>query len=334
MTAAKNETSAKSKSTASAKTSAARGGAARVRAVKSAAKTSKSGTVVPTLLAEEPETAPELASESVAEPVAVQPETITEPESSDSAQPESATEESPAAVESEDDEEADGTEADEDEEADDKDADEDEEADDEEDEDDDDKEDGEEDEEDEDKEEDDEDEEADDEEADEDSKEAEPESEEAALAASDPREENSRFRIFVIDSGWNHPASKVLNENLDLIHALTHEDPIYILDKDKSISLLRKNKRLIGHDPIIAVHDLAPRVKRGKVKTRGFRLHLGLQDSEEQALGALKMFARFINTHRDAKDLEADVRHKLHKQGLAGAIEIVGEVAQVAAFEG
>ena len=157
---------------------------------------------------------------------------------------------------------------------------------------------------------------------------------ETAAATLDSREENSRFRIFVIDSGWNHPASKVLNENLDLIHALTHEDPIYILDKAKSIELLRKNKKLIGHDPIIAVHDLSPRTKRGKKTARGFRLHLGLQEGEAQCLSALKMFSRFINTHRDAKDLEADVRHKLHKQGLTGAIEIVGEVAQVAAFEG
>jgi hypothetical protein len=141
---------------------------------------------------------------------------------------------------------------------------------------------------------------------------------------SDPRVENSRFRIFIIDSGWNHPASKVLNENFEIIHALTHEDPIYVLDKEKSVDLLRKNKGLIGHDPIIAVHDVTA---SGFRKHLGFRLHLGLLDGEAESLSALKMFARFINTHRDAKDLEADVRRKLHKQGLSGAIEIVGGAA-------
>jgi hypothetical protein len=152
-------------------------------------------------------------------------------------------------------------------------------------------------------------------------------------APCDTREENPRFRIFVIDSGWNHPASKVLGDNLELLHALTHEDPIYILDRDQSVALLRKNKGLIGHDPIIAVHDLAPSGQRGKNDARGFRLHLGLQDGEQKSLAALKMFARFINTHRNAKDLEADVRRKLHKEGLTGAIEIVGEAAHSTVME-
>jgi hypothetical protein len=140
----------------------------------------------------------------------------------------------------------------------------------------------------------------------------------------DPRIDKSRFRIFIIDSGWNHPASKILSENFDLIHALTHEDPIYVLDKDKSIELLRKNKGLIGHDPIIAVHDVTA---SGIRKHLGFRLHLGLLDDKAQCLAALKMFSRFINTHRESRDLEADVRRKLHKQGISGAIEIVGGAA-------
>jgi hypothetical protein len=140
----------------------------------------------------------------------------------------------------------------------------------------------------------------------------------------DLRDEKPRFRIFVIDSGWNHPASKVLQDNFDLIHALTHEDPIYVLDQEKSIALLRQNKGLIGHDPIVAVHDISA---SGVRKHLGFRLHLGLLDDEAQCMSSLKMFARFINTHRDAKDLEADVRRKLHKQGMAGAIEIVGGAA-------
>ncbi len=149
----------------------------------------------------------------------------------------------------------------------------------------------------------------------------------------DPRDGKSRFRIFVIDSGWNQPAGKVLRENIDLIHALTHEDPIYVLGREKSVALLRKNKSLIGHDPIISVHDVSPCDERDRNKARGFRLHLGLQDSEESCLSALKTFARFINTHRDAKDLEGDVRRKLHKQGLEGAIEIVGGAATSALME-
>lgn len=146
-------------------------------------------------------------------------------------------------------------------------------------------------------------------------------------------DEKPRFRIFIVDSGWNHCASKVLRENLNLIHALTHEDPIYVLDSDKSIALLRRNKALIGHDPIISVHDLYATGKRGPGDVHGFRLHLGLLHSDKQALSALKMFARFLATHRDAKDLDAEVRLKLNGDGLAGAIEIVGGVAHGALME-
>jgi hypothetical protein len=146
-------------------------------------------------------------------------------------------------------------------------------------------------------------------------------------------DEKPRFRIFVVDSGWNHPASKVLRQNFDLLHALTHEDPIYVLDVDKSVSLLRKNKGLIGHDPIISVHDLDAMGEGGPGGAHGFRLHLGLLHSEKQALSALKMFARFLGTHRETKDLESDVRRQLNGEGWVGAIEIVGGVAHSAIME-
>jgi hypothetical protein len=150
----------------------------------------------------------------------------------------------------------------------------------------------------------------------------------------DPRDHEPRFRIFIVDSGWNHPASKVLHENFDLIHALTHEDPIYVLSHDQSVHLLRKKKSLIGHDPIISVHDLYATGKRGPKDVHGFRLHLGLLDSETEVLTALKSFARFIGTHRNAPDLDASVRRKLNKQGIAGAFEIVGGAATALLTEG
>jgi hypothetical protein len=53
-------------------------------------------------------------------------------------------------------------------------------------------------------------------------------------------------------------------------------------------------------------------------------MHLGILTSEEQVLSAMQMLARFLITHRTAKDLENLVRRNLHRQGLAGAIEILG----------
>ena len=145
-------------------------------------------------------------------------------------------------------------------------------------------------------------------------------------SAQTSRARDPRFRIFVIDSGWNSVARKALQENVDLIRAFNDEEEVYFLDRDKSIALLRRHSRLIGHDPIIAVHDLRAIHRRRVHHVHGFRLHLGLLRQEDQALRALQMFARFLRMNRSATDLEKVVRQNLHRQGLAGAIEIVGGV--------
>jgi len=152
-------------------------------------------------------------------------------------------------------------------------------------------------------------------------------------AGTSPRRD-PRFRIFVIDTGWNSIARKVLQDNVDLIRAFNDEEEVYFLDRNKSIALLRQHSKLIGHDPIISVHDLHA-IDRHRVRhVRGFRLHLGMLRDEDQALRALQMFARFLRMHRSAKDLDKVVRENLHKQGLTGAIEIIGGVGQKHLTEG
>ncbi len=138
-------------------------------------------------------------------------------------------------------------------------------------------------------------------------------------AARDPR-----FHIFVIDSGWNCAASKVLREHLNMISDLHIDDELFVLDQPTSIALLRHYPLQVGRDPIIAVHDLRPRHRHRVKHTHGFRMHLGILDSEEQVLAALRMFARFLITHRNAADIDEVVRQDLHRKGLAGAIEILG----------
>ncbi len=133
-----------------------------------------------------------------------------------------------------------------------------------------------------------------------------------------------RFQMFVIDTGWNSVARKVLHENLALIRDLNEEDPVYFLDRDMSIALLRQHCALIGRDPIISVHDKRAIHRHAVHHVHGFRLHLGLLRQEDQVLRALQMFARFLRTHRAANDLDKVVRQTLHKQGLSGAIEIMG----------
>ena len=133
----------------------------------------------------------------------------------------------------------------------------------------------------------------------------------------------ARFRIFIIDSGWNSPAHKVLQENFGLIRELQKDDPIYVLSKDQSIEFIRHHQERIGREPIIAVHDLAAMGQSGTTDFHGFRLHLGLLRTPQQALLALQNFTRFLSTHRQSTDLEAEIRTDLRREGLAGAIEII-----------
>jgi hypothetical protein len=132
-----------------------------------------------------------------------------------------------------------------------------------------------------------------------------------------------RFRIFIVDAGWNSAAHRVLVENFALIRGLQQDDPIYVLSKEQSIEFQRRHGTRIGRDPIIAVHDLAAMGKSGTTDFHGFRLSLGLLRTPQQALQGLQSFARFLVTHRQSMDLEADIRADLRREGLAGAIEII-----------
>ena len=148
----------------------------------------------------------------------------------------------------------------------------------------------------------------------------------AAAPASPIVEEPSevpRFQIFIIDAGWNSPAHKVLQENFGLLRNLQKGDPIYVLSREKSVEFIRGHQSLMGKDPIIAVHDLDMLRQSGTAGFHGFRLHLGLLRTENQALLALQAFARFLATHRQSVDLEAEIRRGLRREGIAGAIEII-----------
>ena len=133
----------------------------------------------------------------------------------------------------------------------------------------------------------------------------------------------ARFHIFIVDSGWNSPAHRVLVENFALIRNLQKDDPIYVLSREQSIAFQRHHASRIGRDPIIAVHDMEALDKGGTVGFHGFRLSLGLLRTPQQALLGLQAFVRFLVTHRRSTDLEADIRANLCREGLMGAIEII-----------
>ena len=133
-----------------------------------------------------------------------------------------------------------------------------------------------------------------------------------------------RFRIFVIDSGWHSVAPKAMRENLPLFHALTGDDPIYVLDQAMSVALLRRHQELIGQDPIICVHDIRKFEQTGGTDgVHGIRMHLGHLHTEQAVAGAMQMLVQFLIRHRMADDIEALVRTNLRREGIAGAIKIM-----------
>jgi len=133
-----------------------------------------------------------------------------------------------------------------------------------------------------------------------------------------------RFQIFIIDAGWDSPAHRVLRQNFGLLRDLQKAERIYVLSREKSIEFIRSHRsELLGKDPIIAVHDLDALGSTGTAGFHGFRLHLGLLRTEEQALLALQAFSRFLNANRQAADLEAVIRAQLRREGFLGAIEII-----------
>jgi hypothetical protein len=132
-----------------------------------------------------------------------------------------------------------------------------------------------------------------------------------------------RFRIFIVDTGWNSPAHKILHENFALIRDLQKDEEIYVLSREKAIEVARRYGSRIGRDPIIAVHDMAALDKGGTAGFHGFRLCLGLLRTPEQALLGLQSFTRFLATHRRSTNLEGVIRSELRREGLQGAIEII-----------
>jgi hypothetical protein len=145
---------------------------------------------------------------------------------------------------------------------------------------------------------------------------------EAAQTSNEPGSE-ARFRVFVIDTGWNETAHRVLRKQIPLFDTLMGDTPTYWLDRRTSVALLRKHRELIGRDPILCVHDLRAVKRRGTLGVHGLRLHLGLLRSEDALTRALQMVMHFLARHEVSSNFEAEVRSRLQLEGLRGAIAIM-----------
>jgi hypothetical protein len=137
-----------------------------------------------------------------------------------------------------------------------------------------------------------------------------------------------RFRFFIVDSGWNSPAARVIRENFEKIREFQDGDPLYVLSKAQSTEILRRNPHFIGKDPIIFVRDMNARGPVDGDEYHGFHLNLGVIKDPIKALAALQEFLNFLAAHRNSPDIERDVRQKLHRDGFLGMIEVIREGAQ------
>jgi hypothetical protein len=136
-----------------------------------------------------------------------------------------------------------------------------------------------------------------------------------------------RFDIFLIDTGWNAPVSKVVRSHLPRLLAFQMHDTLYELTPEQSIEILKRDPDLIGCDPTLIVYDLYGASKPGAGNYCGFRLNLGLMRHPEQALARLQEFARFLATNRMAECLDREVRRELHREGIDGMVKLLRETS-------
>jgi len=133
----------------------------------------------------------------------------------------------------------------------------------------------------------------------------------------------ARFQFFLIDSGWDGAAARVIRQNLRMITQLQNHDPFYVLTRSQSNEILRKHPHLIGKDPILLVRDIHGARATGDSQYHGFHLNLGIIQKPEQALEVLQTFVNFLAVHRRSADIDQIVRQKLHRDGLEGAVEVL-----------
>ncbi len=140
-----------------------------------------------------------------------------------------------------------------------------------------------------------------------------------------------RFHIFLIDTGWNAPISRVLHEQMPLFHEYHPQDPVYILSREQSIRILKKAPEHIGRDPMVVVYDIyRPFGVKSKEKANyhGFRLNLGIIKNPVQALAKLQEFLKFVAKNRMADCLSYEVERELHREGLGNVVKLMREASE------
>jgi hypothetical protein len=139
--------------------------------------------------------------------------------------------------------------------------------------------------------------------------------------------DGKRFDIFLIDTGWNEPISKVVRSHLRLLSKYKMKDDLYELTTEQSAEVVKHDPTLIGCDPTIIFYDRYCSAGEKAGTYRGFRLNMGLLRHPEQALIRLQEIIRFVVMHRTAEHLDREIRRELHREGFDGLMKLLGETS-------
>jgi len=151
---------------------------------------------------------------------------------------------------------------------------------------------------------------------------------EPEAGATHDRMDGPRFLFFLIDSGWNTTCTRIVRENLDMITRFQNNDPLYILTREQSIALLKRHPHMIGKDPILLARDLHAGKGQCSNDYHGFHLNMGMVWEPNRAADGLRQFLNFLSTHRHSANIENDIRQKLHRDGIQGAIEVLRQTGE------
>jgi hypothetical protein len=144
-----------------------------------------------------------------------------------------------------------------------------------------------------------------------------------AVQVQESAHSSPRFQFFLIDSGWESPVSQAVRKNIHMITRFQNNDPLYILTKDQSTSLLSRHPHLIGKDPILIARDTQAKDRKNTSDYHGFHFNMGLIHQPDKAIEGLRIFLHFLATHRNSINIELDIKDKLHREGITGAIEVL-----------
>lgn len=139
-------------------------------------------------------------------------------------------------------------------------------------------------------------------------------------------ENTPRFRLFIVNTGWQSDASEVIEENLENFKSLMGSIPVYALSKEQSRQVLLSDPDRIGTDPCLLLIDQHASGGQGANGYHGFRLSLGRAANKGEALEIFQTFTRFIVTHMSSTDIERQVRKRLQKEGFQSAFEVLKNV--------